>query len=287
MLSGALPAQGSLPIAVAHQVMTNKVRPLRERCPGLPEGLLTLVHRAMQPERSARFDSALEMRRALSAFAGELSLAGRVAASVSLGVRPLSISAGASGTEKVVAVPIAVGGARPDPGATPAAHSGVMPAAGAPGRTTGEMSRFRSLPTRPEPEVPQDLPPRESPVAVQPPAGAPPPPPVEPGPGAARPKARPISRTAEMPELAGRVPATLPTPDRPPPLERKRRGFARALFVGLLCAGALAGAGVGVLWILVEAGIVRVHPDPGPPPPMPKPAPGYKPPVSTRPADKP
>jgi len=286
MLSGALPAEGSLPIAVAHQVMTNKVRPLRELCPGLPEGLLTLVHRAMQPERSARFESALEMRRALSAFAGELSLAGRVAASVALGVRPLSISSGASGTEKVLAMPLAVGGAHPDGGSS----------LDAPGRTTGEMSRFRSLATRPEPQLPeqqlpqQQLPRRDPPEAVQRPAsdasrdGS-----AQPAPeaAAARLGARPISRTAEMPELAGRVPATLPTPDRPPPLEPKRSGIARLFFVSLLCVGALAGAGVGVLWILVEAGIVQIHPDPGPPPPMPKPAPGYKPPASSRPADKP
>jgi eukaryotic-like serine/threonine-protein kinase len=265
MLSGALPAQGSLPIAVAHQVMTNKVRPLRELCPGLPEGLLTLVHRAMQPERSARFESALEMRRALSAFAGELSLAGRVAASVALGVRPLSISSGASGTERVLSMPLAIGGAHPGEGSAPAHGSALAASLEVPGRTTGEMSRFRALATRPEPQQPE-------PQASEP--------------QLPRLGARPISRTAEMPELAGRVPATLPTSDRPPPLGPKR-SIARALFVGLLCAGALAGAGVGVLWLLVEAGIVRIHPDPGPPPPMPKPAPGYKPPASSRPADKP
>jgi serine/threonine-protein kinase len=309
MLSGKLPAQGSLPIAVAHQVMTNKVRPLRELCPGLPEGLLTLVHRAMQPERSARFESALEMRRALSAFAGELSLAGRVAASVSLGVRPLSVSAGSSGTEKVVAMPLAVGDAQPRAGSAPVAFgSAVVASPEGYGRTTGEMSRFRSLPTRPEPHQPpqqqQESP--ESPVAaVQPPAGDAPLPNMAPegpsapaGPAPARRGGRPISRTAEMPELPGRVAPTLPTPDRPPPPEphssrragaptRSSRGAVRKLFVALLCAGALAGAGVGVLWLLVEAGIVQIYSDPGPPPPMPKPAPGYKPPASSRPADKP
>jgi eukaryotic-like serine/threonine-protein kinase len=289
MLSGALPAQGSLPIAVAHQVMTNKVRPLRELCPGLPEGLLTLVHRAMQPERSARFESALEMRRALSAFAGELSLAGRVAASVALGVRPLSVSAGSSGTEKVLAMSLAVGGAHADGGSASGAQgSAVVESPEVPGRTTGEMSRFRSLPTRPEPQQSEQQPP--APEAVQAAAsgalsdGSAP---LAPAAVAPRLGARPVSRTAEMPERAGRVPPTLPTPDRPPPLVPKRGGVARLLFVGLLCAGALAGAGVGVLWLLVEAGIVEIHPDPGPPPPMPKPAPGYKPAASSRPADKP
>ncbi|HTV24666.1 MAG TPA: serine/threonine-protein kinase [Polyangiaceae bacterium] len=282
MLSGALPAQGSLPIAVAHQVMTNKVRPLRERCPGLPEGLLNLVHRAMQPERNSRFSTALEMRRALSAFAGELSLAGRVAASVSLGVRPVQVSAGSSGTEKVVAMPLAVGGEPAPGGGASAGHGSGVVAAGEPdGRTTGEMSRFRSLPTRPEPVAPE-LEPAKAASPAAPPAAASPQPDRAPRPGA-----RPFSRTAEMPELAGRVPATLPTPDRPPPLEPQRRSAARSLVIGLLCLGALAGAGIGVFWLLVEAGIVEIYPDPGPPPPMPKPAPGYKPPLGTRPADKP
>jgi hypothetical protein len=157
-------------------------------------------------------------------------------------------------------MPLVVGGAHPDEASAPLASLEE------PGRTTGEMSRFRSLATRPEPQQPD----QQAPDQQLPRLGA-----------------RPISRTAEMPELAGRVPATLPTPDRPPPLVPKPSGIARTLFVGLLCAGALAGAGVGVLWLLVEAGIVQIHPDPGPPPPMPKPAPGYKPPASSRPADKP
>jgi serine/threonine-protein kinase len=101
MLSGKLPAEGSLPLAVAHQVVTNKVRPLHELCPGLPQGLLNLVHRAMQPDRGARFETAIEMRRALSAFAGQLSLAGRVAATALLDERPAQVSLAPSGTEKV------------------------------------------------------------------------------------------------------------------------------------------------------------------------------------------
>jgi serine/threonine-protein kinase len=272
MLSGALPARGSLPIAVAHQVMTNKVRPLRELCPGLPQGLLNLVHRAMQPERSARFDNALEMRRALSAFAGELSMAGRVAASVALGPRSVQGPTGASGTEKVpamVQVPV---------GAASGALSPVPPhrPAGAPPAATGEMSQFRGLTPLAASAAGADA---ESPApnrspAIGPPAAA----------GSARLAAgatplplapfgdRHISRTAEMPERAGRVAPTLPTPDRPPPLGgRRRSGVARRLFVWLLCLGALAGAGFGVLWVLIEAGVVQLYPNPGPPPPMPQP----------------
>ncbi len=250
MLSGALPAEGSLPIAVAHLVMTNQVRPLRELCPGLPQGLLNLVHRAMQPDRSARFESALEMRRALSAFAGELSHAGRVAASVSLGPRRVQAAAGPAGTEKVSAmapVPVEV-----------SSEPGAMPSPGL-GAATAEMSEFRQLPTRAN--------------AAAKPAGH-----VEPEPaassGAAAPQpaasplgARHVSRTAEMEEVPGRV---APTLSDPPP-----KGLRRRLLVGLLCLGVLAGAGLGVLWLLVEAGVVQVYSDPGPPPPMPQPAPGY------------
>lgn len=306
MLSGALPARGSLPIAVAHQVMTNKVRPLRELCPGLPQGLLNLVHKAMQPERSARFENALEMRRALSAFAGELSIAGRVAASVALGPRSVQGPSGASGTEKVpamVQVPVGAALAAVSPGVSPAVSPGVSPAVspgvspalspaapevgrlgpggGAPHGATGEMSQFRGL-------VP--LPPG-TPGAD---AGVPPSPQRSPGIGGARLAAgatplplapfgdRHISRTAEMPEQAGRVPPTLPTPDRPPGA-RRGRGLARRLFLWLLCIGALAGAGIGVLWMLVEAGVVQLYPNPGPPPPMPQPR-GVDRPASPRPA---
>jgi serine/threonine protein kinase len=281
MLSGALPAQGSLPIAVAHQVMTNKVRPLRELCPGLPQGLLNLVHKAMQAERSARFESALEMRRALSAFAGELSVAGRVAASVALGSRPAAASGIPAGTEKV---PVRAGGGAI---ALPSRASGAAPLEG----VTGEMSQFRSLPSpgaagvSSPAQVAHDV---DPPLAPGPPGNA-----VSSG---ARPAAadvrepapfgnRHVSRTADMPEQTGRVPPTLPTPE-PPPLGAPRRSLARRLLVWLLCLGALAGAGIGVLWLLVQAGVVQLYPNPGPPPPMPQPQ-GVKPALGVRPAEKP
>jgi serine/threonine protein kinase len=277
MLSGALPAEGSLPIAVAHQVMTNKVRPLRELCPGLPQGLLNLVHRAMQAERSARFENALEMRRALSAFAGELSIAGRVAASVALGPRPVHVGAGQAGTEKVPAqAPLAIA----------AASAGAAPPAGTPPRVaaTGEMSQFRGQPALAAP----------SPAA----AGSAHSSALGPSVGAQAVASesplhlasfgdRHISRTAEMPEQAGRLPPTLPTSDQPSPHGAPaRRSVARRMMIGLLCLGALAGAGIGVLWLLVEAGVVQFYSNPGPPPPMPQPQ-GVKSPAAPRPADKP
>jgi hypothetical protein len=87
-----------------------------------------------------------------------------------------------------------------------------------------------------------------------------------------------------MPEWAGRVAPTLPTPDRPPPLEgrRGRVGVVRRVLLWLLCLGALAGAGIGVLWVLVEAGVVHLYPNAGPPPPMPQPR-GLERPASPRP----
>jgi eukaryotic-like serine/threonine-protein kinase len=289
MLSGALPAQGSLPIAVAHQVMTNQVRPLRELCPGLPQGLLNLVHRAMQPERTARFESALEMRRALSAFAGELSLAGRMAASVALAPRPAQASAGPAGTERVPAtmMPVAVGAA-PVLAAASLERPGVAPALA---RATGEMSQFRGPPPAAA-GAPRPL------DGAAPSGGAAPAPPARAAvslgsreSGSPPPLApfgdRHISRTAEMAEQAGRVAATLPTPDVPATLDGPgRRGVARRLLVWVLCLGALAGAGVGVLYLLVEAGVVELHSNPGPPPPMPQPQ-GVKPPAGSRPAEKP
>jgi serine/threonine-protein kinase len=271
MLSGALPAQGEIPLAVAHQVMTRKVRPLGERCPGLPQGLINLVHKAMEPERSARFQSALEMRRALSAFVGKLSAAGQVAASVALGARPPTAAAGPAGTEKVVAMaPIAVGGAA------------VAAAALAPGaeRETGEMSQFRELPVRAGSAPPASA---MSEQPAQPPSA--PPGPIT---SAAAPVPlgrRPPSRTAEMPEAPRRVAPTLPTPDRPPPIVRPR-SVGRLLTIGVLCLAGLAGVALGGLWIATEAGWVELYPDPGPPPPMPQPQGGsWRPPA--RPAAKP
>jgi serine/threonine-protein kinase len=266
MLSGALPAQGSLPIAVAHQVMTNKVRPLRELCPGLPQGLLNLVHRAMQPDRQARFESALEMRRALSAFAGELSVAGRVAASIALGERPASVPAGPPGTEKVRAVaPIAVVGAASELGEAPVLRGAPPPGA------TAEMSHFNAVP-------PRAAAPEPTPAAEHPLGASAPEPEQDPAPAIGR---RPVSRTADMPEVERRVAPTVPTPIPP-----RRRSLGRVLAIAIVCLGALGGAGFGVLWLLSEAGVVRLYPDPGPPPPMPQPQPGSKF-SSTPPAQKP
>jgi len=122
------------------------------------------------------------------------------------------------------------------------APAAVAPALAGPG--TAEMSHFRALPTT---------------------AGAVP--------------RAPLPATAELPRAGNErvLPATIPTPQRPPPPDspvapvavpaRSRRGGSVLLWLTL--CGLLLGAGVGALWIL------QVMNDPGPPPPMPMPR-GYR-----------
>ena len=80
MLSGVRPADGDDAEMIVAQVEAGRVRQLADVAPGLPEGLVQLVQRAMLPNREARFESAAQMRLALASFAGQLSHAGRLAA---------------------------------------------------------------------------------------------------------------------------------------------------------------------------------------------------------------
>lgn len=80
MLSGHRPADGQEPAAIVAIVATGQVKPLRELAPHVPQALADLVHRAMAPDREHRFPSAMDLRLSLSAFAGSLSHAGRLAA---------------------------------------------------------------------------------------------------------------------------------------------------------------------------------------------------------------
>jgi tRNA A-37 threonylcarbamoyl transferase component Bud32 len=248
MLSGALPAEGESPLEVAHQVVTNRVRPLQELCPGLPQGLFNLVHRAIQPDRNARFENARDMRRALSAFVGQLSVAGQVAATASLGLeRPAQVSVGRQGTEKVAAV------------TRPLAPEG-----------TAEMAQFRA------PELQASK--HRSPERVEPMLEAQVP--IRP---LAAPKA--ISRTAGMPQIAPDRALTPTVNEReraPAGQQPTRRGRLRRSFVIwlTLCAVLLAGAG-GAFWLWQE------QIDPGPAPPLPRPQTGVVPKAPARPATRP
>jgi eukaryotic-like serine/threonine-protein kinase len=256
MLSGALPAEGSLPLEVAHKVVTGQVQPLGELCPGLPQGLINLVERASQPAREARFQSALEMRRALSAFAGQLSSAGQVAATASLGDRSPH-EAIRAGTEKVKAV-----------------HVIPLP--------TAEMSQFQGAASALAPAPPRAATPvAAAEAAARPTASA--------KPAVVRALRPPISRTAEMPQLRARERDLTPTLDEPGArldaaqrAEQKVPARRRWALVSALVLGALVLSAAGALWILFG-----VRADPGPPPPMPTPQKGALAPPPTRPAQRP
>ena len=82
MLAGRRPADGDDVEAIVAAVVSGNVRHLAELDPSLPPELVAVVERALRPDREARFGSALEMRSALAPFAGALSHAGRLAASL-------------------------------------------------------------------------------------------------------------------------------------------------------------------------------------------------------------
>ncbi len=303
MLSGVLPAQGDMPLVVAQQVMTGKVKPLGDLCPGLPQGLVNLIERAMKPDAAQRPESALWMRRELSAFAGALSAAGRLASIAPSDETPPPASVAQGGTQKVPAVSSVASSAAP----LPARSAGTSPGIAAPaaGPMTGEMSQFRGLavPAPPRPGVTAAAAPaaKNAVAAGSPPAAGPASPAVPPSPAPAAPAANvqaapppaaavapapapaaspaapaqraPLPPTAEMPRAEPRkLPTTVPTSDPP----RKRRG---SLWLWLTLCSLLLGAGLGGVWLL------QVMNDPGPPPPMPMPRgyprPSAAPPTST------
>ncbi|HET9953550.1 MAG TPA: protein kinase [Polyangiaceae bacterium] len=80
MLTGARPADGDTPEVIVGNVIAGHVKHIAELAPDLPESLVSLVNRALEPDRDRRFASAFAMRSELSRCAGELSAAGRAAA---------------------------------------------------------------------------------------------------------------------------------------------------------------------------------------------------------------
>ncbi|MCA9596660.1 MAG: protein kinase [Myxococcales bacterium] len=80
MLTGERPAYGDDAAAIVSQVAAGKVKRITEHDASLGEELAKVVHQAIDPESSRRFDSALSMRLALAPLSGELSHAGRLAA---------------------------------------------------------------------------------------------------------------------------------------------------------------------------------------------------------------
>jgi eukaryotic-like serine/threonine-protein kinase len=94
MLAGCRPADGEDAEIIVSAVQAGRVRKLGDLVPGLPPGLVALVERATSPERDQRFESASSMRLSLAQFAGQLSHAGRLAATAEpLTVLPTPASA--------------------------------------------------------------------------------------------------------------------------------------------------------------------------------------------------
>lgn len=115
MLSGLRPADGDDAEIIVAAVEAGRVRNLRQLVPGLPEGLVQLVERATAPSRDARFANVSEMRLQLAQFAGQLSHAGRLAAtaeplpllptpaaSAVVSLPPPSVAASAAGVPKTL-----------------------------------------------------------------------------------------------------------------------------------------------------------------------------------------
>ncbi|HVJ14923.1 MAG TPA: serine/threonine-protein kinase, partial [Polyangiaceae bacterium] len=92
MLSGTRPADGDDAQTIIGKVVAGDIRNLRELEPELPSALIDVVLRAIAPERQARYESAHDMRQALAPFAGELSHAGRLAATPVPAMSPVPLS---------------------------------------------------------------------------------------------------------------------------------------------------------------------------------------------------
>jgi eukaryotic-like serine/threonine-protein kinase len=80
LLSGLRPADGDDAEQIIAAVEAGRVRRLVDVAPSTPPGLVALVERALVPDREQRFEGAAAMRLALAEFAGQLSHAGRLAA---------------------------------------------------------------------------------------------------------------------------------------------------------------------------------------------------------------
>jgi eukaryotic-like serine/threonine-protein kinase len=88
MLTGERPAYGDDAPQIIAQVAAGNVKRINEHDPTLPEGLADVVHKAIAADKSERFPGVIEMRVALAPFAGQLSHAGRLAASLAASIPP-------------------------------------------------------------------------------------------------------------------------------------------------------------------------------------------------------
>jgi serine/threonine-protein kinase len=131
MLSGQLPAAGSTPQEIAGNVIAGRVTPIEQHNLSLPQGLVNLIHRAIKPKPEDRVASAVEMRRALASFAGELSAAGRAATTFPPAEKHTPPPMTNQGTQKVPTVQLASSGSALPPTLPP--EQPLAPAVEAPG----------------------------------------------------------------------------------------------------------------------------------------------------------
>jgi serine/threonine-protein kinase len=73
LIAGRPPFDASSPYGLIHQVAHDEPPLLNERCPDVPRGLATLVHRCLAKERASRPADARELARLLDPFRGPLS----------------------------------------------------------------------------------------------------------------------------------------------------------------------------------------------------------------------
>jgi eukaryotic-like serine/threonine-protein kinase len=115
MLSGLRPADGDTPEAIVGAVMSGNVRRLATLEPELPKRLTDLVERAVSPDRDRRFASAHEMRVELASCAGQLSAAGRIAATPAPIGKPEEAAPAAAAAQPKGAVPATLDGESKEP----------------------------------------------------------------------------------------------------------------------------------------------------------------------------
>jgi serine/threonine-protein kinase len=151
MLCGERPAVGEDAPAIVGNVMAGKIRRLDSIDAKLPASLVEVVHKAISPDKQLRYQSAVELRTALATFAGELSHAGRLAAT--------PIPAGALTTPQPEAAPPPKQRTAPHPAA---AAAGVTPAASEAPRPPEKPAVSPTLPPDDEPTAQPGHPPTVS-----------------------------------------------------------------------------------------------------------------------------
>ena len=221
VLSGMRPAYGDDVNQIVAQVALGRIKPLPEHEPNLPPGLVEVVHRALDPDPERRFPNATEMRLALARFAGQLSHAGRLAATpepASVAPPPVALAPG----------PVPV---------TPFDPPEPIPVAPAPTPPYEDSTRG----------VPPTLPPEAEPAPAQPPIGS--------GKGSTQdvPREEIQRRIATSAQAAGSPPLAVPAAtDATAQLFQRRRPRRVLPVLGSLAVALLVSAALVVAVLLLR-----------------------------------